>query len=74
MSHSKFLNTCVRFCLLLGISLITLSAFAQGSGGGKRLALVIGNDAYKNVGALKNARNDARLMTATLKKAGFDVT
>ena len=26
-----------------------------------RLALVIGNDQYQHVGALKNARNDARL-------------
>ncbi|MBP8182730.1 MAG: caspase family protein [Rhodoferax sp.] len=40
----------------------------------KRIALVIGNDAYQKVVPLKNARNDARLMAATLKKAGFDVT
>ncbi|MBV5299582.1 MAG: caspase family protein [Rhodoferax sp.] len=35
---------------------------------------MIGNDAYKNVPRLGNARNDAALMAATLKKAGFDVT
>jgi formylglycine-generating enzyme required for sulfatase activity len=44
------------------------------SGGGKRIALVIGNDAYQKVDTLKNARNDARLMAATLTKAGFEVT
>lgn len=41
-----------------------------------RLALVIGNDAYRNLGAngvLKNAGNDARLMAATLTSAGFEV-
>jgi uncharacterized caspase-like protein len=38
-----------------------------------RLALVIGNDAYRQIEPLKNARNDARLMAATLKEAGFEV-
>ena len=38
-----------------------------------RLALVIGNDQYRQVAGLKNARNDARLMAATLSAAGFEV-
>lgn len=46
----------------------------QAAQSSKRLALVIGNDGYRKVTPLENARNDARLMTATLKKAGFDVT
>ena len=82
MSHSKFFSTWARFCLVLCIGLLALSALAQDPSSrnlivgatSKRLALVIGNDAYKNVDVLKNARNDARLMAATLKKAGFDVT
>lgn len=41
---------------------------------GQRLALVIGNDQYKKVEVLKNARNDARLVAATLKAAKFEVT
>ena len=41
-------------------------AFAE-----KRVALVIGNSAYRNVAALDNPRNDARLMAATLQGLGF---
>src|SRR5882724_2944058 len=44
-----------------------VSAFAE-----KRVALVIGNSAYKNVARLKNPANDASVVTAMLKSAGFD--
>jgi hypothetical protein len=39
----------------------------------KRVALVIGNSAYENVGRLGNPANDAAAMTVTLQQAGFDV-
>ncbi|OGR35657.1 MAG: hypothetical protein A2051_09690 [Desulfovibrionales bacterium GWA2_65_9] len=39
----------------------------------RRVALVIGNSAYK-AAPLKNPANDARDMAAALKKLGFDVT
>lgn len=39
-----------------------------------RLALVIGNGAYRNISALPNPINDARLMSRTLEDAGFRVT
>ncbi len=39
-----------------------------------RLALVIGNDQYTNIERLKNAKNDARLISGVLQKAGFEVT
>ncbi len=39
--------------------------------GGKRVALVIGNSAYKSVDRLANTANDARLIAATLQKLGF---
>jgi|GEM_PF-2744158 len=39
----------------------------------KRLALVIGNSAYSNAGALKNPVNDARGMESALREMGFDV-
>ena len=40
----------------------------------KRLALVIGQSAYRSVVALPNPSNDARKMTEMLGNAGFDVT
>jgi len=39
-----------------------------------RIALVIGNGAYRNVTPLKNPPNDATLLAATLRKLGFEVT
>ncbi len=39
--------------------------------GGKRVALVVGNNAYAYVTKLENPVNDARLMASTLKAAGF---
>ena len=40
---------------------------------GRRLALVMGNDAYTGSGQLKNAVADATAMAAVLKELGFDV-
>jgi len=37
-----------------------------------RIALVIGNSAYKNVPTLKNPANDATLLAAMFKNAGFE--
>ena len=42
-------------------------AFAE-----KRVALVIGNSAYKNVPRLTNPVNDASLVANTFRNAGFD--
>ena len=39
----------------------------------QRIALVIGNGAYPNIGELANPPNDARLIGQTLKQLGFDV-
>jgi Caspase domain/Domain of unknown function (DUF4189)/Putative peptidoglycan binding domain len=39
----------------------------------RRVALTIGNSAYKNVPLLTNPVNDAAAVTALLKNAGFDV-
>jgi len=45
-----------------------------GSGeGGRRLALVVGNDAYQSA-PLKNARNDAKAVAVALRDLGFAVT
>jgi hypothetical protein len=43
------------------------SAFAE-----KRVALVIGNSAYRNVPRLTNPANDAALVADTFRNAGFD--
>ncbi len=43
------------------------------SASGRRLALVIGNAAYRHVPRLTNPVNDANDMAATLKKLGFEV-
>lgn len=39
-----------------------------------RKALVIGNDSYKSVSKLENAREDARLMAKSLGNVGYQVT
>jgi hypothetical protein len=41
---------------------------------GKRKALVIGNDLYRHVTRLDNARADARAMSQSLQTLGFNVT
>jgi tetratricopeptide (TPR) repeat protein len=40
-------------------------------GAGKRVALVIGNSHYRNVGALPNPEKDASALAASLKNVGF---
>ncbi|MFZ1174630.1 MAG: caspase family protein, partial [Bradyrhizobium sp.] len=53
------------------LALVTpLAAPAQAA---KRVALVIGNNDYKNVPKLQKAVNDARTMGETLKQLGFSV-
>ncbi len=61
--------TCETSALLLAMALCAASNDAAAA----RVALVIGNDAYTHVRPLSNAGNDARLMAAALKSAGFDV-
>src|SRR5258706_5599448 len=46
---------------------------AQPAHAEKRVALVIGNNDYKNVPKLQKAVNDARTMGDTLKQLGFTV-
>ena len=39
----------------------------------RRIALVIGNSAYKTVAPLANPKNDAELMAEALRDVGFEV-
>lgn len=48
-------------------------ALASAPQAAKRVALVVGNSAYRHAVALPNPVNDAHLMSATLKSAGFEV-
>ena len=51
----------------------SLLAFSASAHAEKRVALVIGNNDYKNVPKLQKAVNDARAMGDTLKQLGFIV-
>src|SRR5215470_16932951 len=50
-----------------------LSGLSQAASAEKRVALVIGNDAYQNVPRLKKAVNDSRVIGESLKQLGFTV-
>jgi len=63
----------VRRSFVIALIFLTFLTPAT-SGAVQRLALVIGNDTYQNVGALQNARSDARAMAKALEASGFRVT
>src|SRR5689334_17577771 len=65
-------SVCLKFAV---VALVTapLLAFAAPAHAEKRVALVIGNNDYKNVSTLQKAVNDARTMGETLKQLGFSV-
>ncbi len=62
-----------NFARSLVVASLVLAA-APAAHAEKRLALVIGQSAYRSVPALPNPANDARKMTELLGTAGFDVT
>jgi hypothetical protein len=61
-----------RLAVLTNIAAAFL-AFAAPAHAEKRVALVVGNNDYKNVPKLQKAVNDARTMGDTLKQLGFSV-
>jgi Caspase domain len=62
------MNSCLAI-LTLGLTL----GFATAARAEKRVALLIGNNAYQNVGRLQTAINDARAVGAALRGLGFSV-
>jgi uncharacterized caspase-like protein len=64
INHPSF--SCGRGAVVFGLACISAPAFAE-----KRIALVIGNSAYRNVARLDNPKNDASLMAETLRGLGF---
>ena len=61
--RAALVSSLAALCLMLAVP-------AQAA---KRVALVIGNNDYKNVPKLQKAVNDARTMGDTLKQLGFIV-
>lgn len=61
----------VRLCALIGLlaQMLVAPALAEE----RRVALVIGNSAYRNAPALPNTVNDARDMAVSLRRVGFEV-
>ena len=51
--------------------LAVLTAAAPVSGGPRKVALIVGNGAYKNVQPLANPPRDAKLIASTLRDLGF---
>ncbi|WKA29171.1 caspase family protein [Bradyrhizobium roseum] len=65
---SGYLKLCRLAVAAASFLLVSAPAFAE-----KRVALVLGNSAYRNVAPLANPINDSMKIAATLKEAGFDV-
>lgn len=68
MMMTGYLKLCRWALAAASFLLVSGPAFAE-----KRVALVLGNSAYRNVAPLANPVNDSARIAATLKEAGFDV-
>ena len=66
-------NTARKIWALGLAALVCCLVFAPPAYAAKRVALVIGNNTYENVPALKKAVNDAGAISQELAKLGFDV-
>jgi Caspase domain len=63
----------LKLLVACGLVACLLPALTAPANAAKRVALVIGNNDYKNVPKLQKAVNDARVMGDTLKQLGFSV-
>ncbi|WP_430913630.1 caspase family protein [Methylobacterium sp. sgz302541] len=63
----------VAAAAVTGLALSGLAAAGAQAAPDRRVALVIGNGAYENVGALDNPLIDSKAIAASLKRIGFDV-
>lgn len=59
------------FLAVTSLVVLFLLAFEASAETGRRVALLIGNQNYKNVSNLSNPHNDVELMAGVLKEAGF---
>src|SRR6202163_3205341 len=62
----------MHFLRIIILSAVIMALTGVVAHADKRVALVIGNSAYKNVNRLKNPANDAAAVVAMFKAAGFD--
>ena len=60
-------------CRLIGLLILCVAATGAWAAQARRVALVMGNGAYKHTSPLTNPANDATDMAAALKRLGFDV-
>jgi hypothetical protein len=67
------LNLVTRIALAAMLTIGSIWLSSQPACAEKRVALVIGNSAYQNVGRLANPSNDSTAIWSILKNAGFDV-
>ena len=67
----KGMTMLARFAMAVGILVAAL--LPQSASAERRVALVIGNAAYKHATGLRNPGNDANDVAETLKKLGFEV-
>jgi Caspase domain len=63
-----------RSALLTAIAFFAIVSYANPASAESRLALVIGQSAYRSVPALPNPANDARAVTQLLTDSGFEVS
>lgn len=61
-------------CWIFSLLMLIGSLPGAAAGAERRIALIIGNDAYVKITPLRNAGNDARKMEQALKAAGFETT
>jgi uncharacterized caspase-like protein len=64
----------VRIAQVIAAAWLVLGVFAPALAAEKRVALVVGNGAYRHADKLANPVNDARGMRDALTALGFDVT
>jgi hypothetical protein len=69
---AAFITCAIITCAIITCA-IGLLVTASPADAAKRVALVIGNNAYENVPKLQKAVNDAHAMAGELAKLGFDV-
>jgi Caspase domain len=70
---SMIIRLVVRMAVLASVAAVSLAVSAPPALAEKRIALVVGNNDYRNIPPLRTAVNDARAMGDTLKQLGFSV-
>src|SRR3954463_7458074 len=63
----------LREILIHGFCLAAAAPFPTAAAAERRVALVIGNSAYKNAATLSNTINDSTALAALFKSLGFEV-